>query len=361
MNNICESSSTDYSLSEGQKTILDIFRITAALFVLFGHGFSFFQCTIFKDQSYFPYIQNIGVVLLFLISGFLTTYSLEKNNNNHNYTFSKFFSHKASRIYREYIPGLVIISIVDFISININGDRYMYYNAYNIRQFFSNLFMLQNMGPYGILGHYCIPFGSARPLWTLSIEWWIHMLFGSMFLVLKNKERITIINSIIIGISILMCAEYIITGRGAGLGFVFAIGVLSFYLYKLIDQRLAWRCLFLSIILYIAYGLLYKEAYTVYSFLILGLLFCSTLKVADVFGNKRSTFLAFISKSTFMLYLVHYSIFDLLVNSDIIVNNNEKFLIGIICSSIISLFVCWVFRENRFYSFHKIQMKNSRK
>ena len=84
MKNICESRSTDYSLSEGQKTILDIFRITVALFVLFGHGFSFFQCTIFKDQSYFPYIQNIGVVLFFLISGFLTTYSLEKNNNNHN-------------------------------------------------------------------------------------------------------------------------------------------------------------------------------------------------------------------------------------------------------------------------------------
>lgn len=361
MNNIYESSSMDYSLRMGQKTILDIFRITAALFVLFGHGFSFFQCTLFKDQSYFPCFQNIGVVLFFLISGFLTTYSLEKNNNNHNYTFSEFFSHKTSRIYREYFPGLVIISIVDFISIYINGDRYMYYNAFNIRQFFSNLFMLQNMGPYGILGHYFIPFGSARPLWTLSIEWWIYMLFGSVFLVLKNKERITILNSIIIGISIIMSAEYFITGRGAGLGFVFAIGVLSFYLYRLIDQRLAWICLILSNLLYIAYGLKYKEAYTVYSFLILGLLFCSALKVADVIENKRSTFLAFISKSTFMLYLVHYSIFDLLVNSDIAVNNSVKFLIGIICSIIISLFGCWGFGENRFYSIIKMLIKHLRK
>ena len=52
--------------------------------------------------------------------------------------------------------------------------------------------MLQNMGPYGILGHYCIPFGSARILWTLFIEWWIYMLFGSMFLVLSGLPQVII-------------------------------------------------------------------------------------------------------------------------------------------------------------------------
>ncbi len=52
-------------LNGTQQTILDLFRIVAAMFVLVGHSFSFYQTTIFKDQTYFPYIQNIGVVVFF--------------------------------------------------------------------------------------------------------------------------------------------------------------------------------------------------------------------------------------------------------------------------------------------------------
>src|SRR5207237_641103 len=35
------------------------------------------------------------------------------------------------------------------------------------------------------------PFGSARPFWTISIEWWIYMLFGGvMFFCVRRRGRV---------------------------------------------------------------------------------------------------------------------------------------------------------------------------
>ena len=42
----------DNKLNGRQQLILDIFRIVAAAFVLIGHSFSFYQCTIFKDHLF---------------------------------------------------------------------------------------------------------------------------------------------------------------------------------------------------------------------------------------------------------------------------------------------------------------------
>ena len=135
-----------------QQTTLDIIRISAALFVLVGHSFSFYQLSILKDQAFFPYIQNIGVVLFFLLSGFLSAYTLTNKNKNHDYCFKEYFIHKVLRVYKEYLPALFLIAIIDAISIFINGERYAYYQAFNIKQFIGNLLMLHNMGPYCILG-----------------------------------------------------------------------------------------------------------------------------------------------------------------------------------------------------------------
>lgn len=273
------------TLNGRQQTILDVFRITAALFVMVGHSFSFYGCTIFKDQTFFPYIQNIGVVIFFLLSGFLTAFSLSKNNKDHSYTFFDFFRHKSLRISKEYIPGLVIIAVIDAISIIVNGDRYSYYQAYNIKQFAGNALMLHNMGPYSFLGRLFIPFGSGRPLWTLAVEWWLYMLYGALFLSISNKRNISMPQVLVLGVIVFMSSDYIITGRGSGLGFVFALGVLGYYCYNLISQRTALITFVLAIVLYLVYGVMIKEAYTVYSFIILWLVVVSALGIGGYCTN----------------------------------------------------------------------------
>ncbi len=330
-------------LSGKQQTILDVLRVCAAYAVMLGHSFSYYQLTIFKDQEFFPYIQNIGVIIFFLLSGFLTVYSLEHKNKENGYMFSKFLKHKFVRIMKEYLPGLGLIALIDFISIKLNGANYTYYDACTIKQFVGNLFMLQNVGP---LGRVFIPFGSGRPLWTLSVEWWFYLLFGYIYLIIKNNGKITFFKAIQLGFLITMASTYLITGSGGGLGFVFLLGVFSYYCYERIEIRAARVICPMAIITYIIYGIVVKEAYTIYSFLVLWIIFCTAIKIGDnEKRGKRNLVLADVSGSTFMLYLIHYSIIDLIYCSNIAINVYLKFAAGIGVSMAISFAAYYLFKK----------------
>ncbi len=349
------------ALTGSQQTTLDVLRIFAAMIVLLGHSFSYYQMSVFKDQTYFPYIQNMGVVIFFLLSGFLLAYSIEMKNREHQYTFLLFFKHKAIRISKEYIPGLVFIAIIDAISIFVNKEAYIYYDWFNIKQFIGNVFMLQNMGPYAILGRWFIPFGSGRPLWTLSVEWWMYMLFGAIIIFVSNRVRISFPKLIVFGGILLMACEYLLAGRGNGLGFVFALGILCYYSYDLISKSTAIVVFILSCLAYIVYGLWMKDAYTMLSFILLWVIFCCAIKMGAGKGekSKRNAVLAFISKSTFMLYLLHYSIIDLIYNANMNCSSYLKFFAGIIISLILSFGAYYCFGEKDVIGklFKKINIK----
>ena len=82
------------------------------LLIIYVYGLTFL-----KDQQVFPYIQNIGVVMLFLLSGFLLAYSLNGKSQSGDYTIAAFASHKTRRIFREYIPAFILIALLDALSI----------------------------------------------------------------------------------------------------------------------------------------------------------------------------------------------------------------------------------------------------
>ena len=335
------------ALNGTQQTILDLFRIVAAMFVLFGHSFSFYEITVLKDQACFPYIQNIGVVVFFLLAGFLTAFSLSEKNRNHTYSFSSFFKHKTVRIAKEYLPGLLLILVIDYISIAVNKERYLFYDTYSPGHFFGNVFMLQEMGPYSVLGKWFMPFGSGRPLWTLSVEWWLYMLYGALFLFLSNKEKISLPKILVFCGIVFMVSDHLISVRGNGLGVVFLLGVLSYCFYDFLSLKAA-RILFpLSCLRYVYYGIMIKEAYTVCSFIIICVVFCSAVKIGGSMepDTKRNEVFAFISKSTFMLYLVHYSIIDFIMNTEMNCSISVKFWLGIVLSLIMACCCYYVFAK----------------
>ncbi len=70
---------TDATISPAVSARLNFLRVIAAWFVLVGHGFGFNQITIFRSQEWFPYLQNIGVVLLLLLSGYLMAYRVNRD------------------------------------------------------------------------------------------------------------------------------------------------------------------------------------------------------------------------------------------------------------------------------------------
>jgi peptidoglycan/LPS O-acetylase OafA/YrhL len=158
---------------------MDILRTLAAQAVCVGHGLSFFQV---PRPAGMPLIQNVGVLLFFIMSGFLITSTLFKTE-----TFTRYFIDRFARIYSGLIPALGLIVIIDGITIWLTGEptisRY-----YNFKTLLANLAMFESYR--GIGGQSLLQwpaFGSASPLWTLGIEWHIYMFAGAVFFILKGR------------------------------------------------------------------------------------------------------------------------------------------------------------------------------
>ena len=71
-----------FKLSENSSLGLDVIRIIAIQMVVIGHGIRFTGVFPFFHFPNFPWIQNIGVVVFFLLSGFLITHVTLKKMNN---------------------------------------------------------------------------------------------------------------------------------------------------------------------------------------------------------------------------------------------------------------------------------------
>jgi len=162
-----------------QSVSLDFIRLFAAQLVVLGHTLSFFHI---RDDM--PYIQNSGVVIFFVLSGLIISYTVFFKSEI-NYSFKQFFIERFARIYTGLLPSLLFIALIDYVIRTQHPESYIYGDAYNIKTFIGNILMLQD---YQYIGHYFVSyipdslqitsFGSGRPLWTLAIEWWLYMCFG---------------------------------------------------------------------------------------------------------------------------------------------------------------------------------------
>lgn len=336
----------DSGLSQTNSNILHVLRIGAAWMVLLGHSFSFYHMTPFKDQSYFPYIQNIGVVILFELSGFLTVYSLYNKNRSHDYTFKSYVKQRACRIGRGYIPALFLILLVDFVSILINGDNYRYYDEFTIRNFLGNVLMLQNIP---VAGAYVTTFGSGRPLWTLSIEWWIYMAFGSIFLILANKRKVAWKELLFLGIALVTPLHNLTGGRGNGLTACFLLGVFAYFVYDKLQIKHNFFAVAVAIAFLLVIGIYKKEAYSMMFFMSVFLVLITLLNWGRNKEGRNCKVISFLSGYTFMLYLIHYSIIDFILRWDIPVGNVCKIFLGIILSNVAAVIMYCLFEQNKLW------------
>ncbi|HTI85167.1 MAG TPA: acyltransferase [Alphaproteobacteria bacterium] len=178
-------------LSPAQRCYLDFIRFVAAFFVLFGHAAEYFlEGARFNNGN----IQAVGVLTFFLISGFLISTSAFQKSADPKYTFRSFFIDRFARIYSCFLPALMFVVVIDMVM--LNSPQYPWGATYNLRTWIGNLFMLQDFPVFQALRRFGVDstsfissFGSARQFWTISIEWWIYMVFGSvLFLVLRGSR-----------------------------------------------------------------------------------------------------------------------------------------------------------------------------
>lgn len=222
-------------LNTAQRVYLDLLRGGAAIIVLLGHSAHYF----WKDNALAGgTAQALGVVVFFLISGFLISLSVFQKDADRHYAFSDYFIDRFCRIYCVLVPALVFVAVLDGTMLNEPG--YEWQRDYNLQTWLGNLFMLQDFPIFQTLRRlgvhdnawFVSSFGSARPFWTISIEWWIYMLFGAVTLRwLRDGRKLGAIGVLVLALVAIEPVYYVIGGYDQCLGLLWLMGMAASILY----------------------------------------------------------------------------------------------------------------------------------
>jgi peptidoglycan/LPS O-acetylase OafA/YrhL len=291
---------------------LDLLRAVAAQMVCVGHGFILSHVAEELRPPHFPFIQNIGVLIFFAMSGFLITATLLHNSAKPDYGFARYFIDRFARIYSGLLPALVFVIVIDWMTLFLTSEptiaRY-----YNLKTFLANLAMLE--GYRGIFPNRLqwSTFGSDSPLWTLAIEWHIYMFVGAAFFLLKGRSSwlVLIPIAVFFGQTPLhfLFGSFQADGVGAGL---FALWLGGAALYLLLSRYVP--PLWISVPVFVAAGCAYaftlnpghEYEMATYPALILaiGSMIAITQQTKAIGAAKLIRVLADYS---FTLYLIHYT------------------------------------------------------
>ena len=292
---------------------IDFLRALAAQLVCVGHALSFF---LGWHPSSLPYMQNVGVLLFFLISGFLITRTLAIKSNDPSYGFKIFFIERFSRIYSGLIPALLFVVIVDGMTIYLAGapDIARYYD---LQTLLANLAMLT--GYRGVFASWLArsEFGSASPLWTLTIEWHIYMFVGAAFFAVIRPKSILLMLPLALIFSSnpihYLFGAYQADGVGFGLFILWLMGALVYFagLTSIRERAPAVTIGILGSVAFVAVTPGGHE-YNLISYFALFVAFfglaTATQFVHRVTSASLVRCIGFFADYSYSLYLIHYTI-----------------------------------------------------
>ncbi len=188
------------ALPEKHWPFLDFIRFAAALLVLFGHSRGLLlegigrveHPNVFVRGLYLiSGLQHEGVVLFFIVSGFLVGGSAWRMQSAGRFDFGTYFVNRFARIYLVYIPALALVLLIDFLGKHYFIDSRFYglrplppsnlYDDWMWSQIPCHLAALQ-----GIL---CTPWGVNPPVWSLGYEWAFYLIAPAVFSLLLMPMR----------------------------------------------------------------------------------------------------------------------------------------------------------------------------
>jgi len=320
---------TNYRLNENSSLFLDLLRAITAQVVVIGHGISFFSVFTFLQPPRFPYMQNIAVLIFFILSGFLISYSISNHlERNHHYNFKDFFIDRFSRIYTAYLPAILLVAALDAVHLLVAGQSYIYTDAYTLLTAMGNIAMLQDF-PLLITLHKKIPsvetitsFGSARPFWTLAIEWWIYLWVGYFVFKIVKNSTLSWQNILMLLLLSIVPVYNLVGGRGNGLTLYWLMGTLVYWFSGLflefkLTAFIQWTLLFLLLLTAcLRLSITVKEYEPVLAFLLAAAILVSISITAQTkIFQKYRLIIRFAANYSFTLYLIHYTVLDLICST----------------------------------------------
>jgi peptidoglycan/LPS O-acetylase OafA/YrhL len=293
---------------------LDLLRAVAAQMVCIGHGIACFMPPWRAEEL--PLMQNVGVLIFFVLSGILISLTLIERSKQPSYGFHTFVLERFARIYSGLIPSLLLIAAVDCVVIYGFGEK-AFAASDTVKIFIANLFMLEAYR--GPLASYLQwgPFGSAGQLWTLSIEFHIYIFVAAVFFIcVRPKQSLFLIPIAIVFSQIPL--HYLfgaLQPDGVGMGlFTLWLGGTAVLIALKTTRLQYWKALGLALGSAIVFFLVTK-AHLEYNFLtyaslsvfLFAVLAASQARRLITSGPVVRT-IKFFADYSFTLYLTHYSI-----------------------------------------------------
>ena len=122
------------------------------------------------------------VMLFFLISGFVITYSVAGRQMK----FAEYFLRRFRRIYPLFIVAL-LLGVLDYVCFRREPIP--------MGELGGNLVMLQDLG-YLKPGTWFAPFAGIAPLWSLAYEWWFYLLFFPIWTFIPKAFQLVTITTV---------------------------------------------------------------------------------------------------------------------------------------------------------------------
>ena len=180
---------------------LDVVRFGAALLVLFGHsrgllleGIGRVEHPTALTRAFYlgSGLQHEGVVLFFVVSGFLIGGSVWRMMSRARFDFGIYFVNRFARIYLVYVPALLLVLAINIAGNRFFGDTRFYgerplmpsgvFAGWTWDQIPCHLVALQSL--------LCTPWGADLPVWSLGFEWAFYLIAPAIFsLVLMPLPR----------------------------------------------------------------------------------------------------------------------------------------------------------------------------
>lgn len=379
------------SISKESSVFLNLIRLVSCELVVIGHFLTRYQPipadALFKLGSI---IGGAAVLLFFILSGLLISYSLHNKLENPEYRFRNYFVDRFSRIYSGLLPamllGTVIVVVIYVTNYSYFVDLCSMQSTPSLLNFVMTLAMLESF-PVAFFNSLLSVFGLSFPLpevtpygfngilWTLVILWWIYMVFGwivigSVGLIRKQKSSKSykaIFLVVAVFLILLLLGLY---QQNSSLVIVWFVGVLmmlaisSKTLKAKISSNLATRLLgilFILSLLSAVYGM-YLAAWTAQyyglglgvllsAFVFLGVLFFNLgglKRASKLMSNKHVVSGITIGAAfSYTLFVTHYPIIIFLNGLNLPVNRFLMFLPILLITNLVAFSIAH-FTEKRY-------------
>ena len=190
---------------------LDVARGVSAQLVVVGHALNLaFAGTmteptasgLWGPRSGVFYVAELGVVVFFVLSGFLVTLTTRRKLTRPTYGLREYVVERAVRIFVPFVPALALIVAADSVLLR-SGSEFVHVDL-RPGTVVSNLAMLQGNMVTARLASATdadllrFKVGSADPFWSVALEWWLYLAFGLVALAVLRKRALGVLSWLVL-------------------------------------------------------------------------------------------------------------------------------------------------------------------